>query len=280
MDQNSDFSKQAMVEQPALPNKPNIQEPAPISEPVAKKEKRAKINFKNKNVILFASMAVLVVICLAFSGFELWQNVKKSDENKALQARVYNLTQNKGTSKDTPTKTDEPTGNTENANIKIVIKGKIENVVRLSGEGYYDRFEYLMPRDENVDYSYSYIDSEGLYFSQVSFTREDGCFGICVPGGFEKEITIEGIIRQILVGHWGNGGDSAIFLLKTDGTVDAIYASYDNEYDIVSARIDGVENIIELYDGDQGGGSEIIGKTSDGQYIGLGFKLQNQITGQ
>ena len=95
----------------------------------------------------------------------------------------------------------------------------------------------------------------------VAYLAYDGWFGGTAPYGTNlkknivKEFKVSGKLKHIMKGSFGNGGSEAILMLKTDGTVAAIYLNEDATDFVLADKLSGIKNIEELREGyNQNGG--------------------------
>ena len=157
---------------------------------------------------------------------------------------------------------NEPSDDTEHGKITLTVETNVKRVVVnkcQEGDGCFgddDFYEWSVDADEDLWYR------DGVITIKLGETFD----GVVFKENVDKKFKISGTIKQLVVGHFGNGGSGAILMLKDDGTVAAIQRKEDT-YDFVAKdTVKGLNNITALYGGSMGGdGGDVYAVDTDGK---------------
>lgn len=115
----------------------------------------------------------------------------------------------------------------------------------------------------------------------VAYLAYDGWFGGTAPYGTNlkknivKEFKVSGKLKHIMKGFFGNGGSEAILMLKTDGTVAAIYLNEDATDFVLADKLSGIKNIEELREGYNQNGGDVFAIDKNGKAQSIGNVIWN-----
>ncbi len=108
----------------------------------------------------------------------------------------------------------------------------------------------------------------------ITFFRYNSYFGGISPTkSIEQEFNFDGEVTRAMVGLFGNGGNEAILLQFSDGTVGAIYLDYKNMTFKAISRLEGISGVTALYDGYEDDGAQVFAIDASGNATGLYDKI-------
>ncbi len=230
----------------------------PVAAPEIKAAEKPK---KCKHVVVIIILTFLLAGSLAFGVVELILNLQKKPANCEISTNTSQNASdaNNGSKKTTPSDNNDykPTDDIEHGKITLTIEAKTK-VVELDKSIDQNYNETLFAIGDN----WYYIDSNR---NAIVIEISDGDFdGRVFPEDVSKSFKVGGTLKQIMIAHFGNGGNEAVLMLREDGTVAAIRC--DDEYGFIyQDKLDGLNNVKAIYEGGDEEGADAFAVDANGK---------------
>ena len=221
---------------------------------------------------------VLVLLLICTTAFAIVAYVTITQDKEPIAGRTMDDNWGRGvpipeseTSPDCSQSTEpeeEQNGRQPVTSIDITIHAK--HVFRVLKEGtpdsYLDAAAYAAVILDDEFYVH---DEKDIFFSRVNSTFS----GISPTKNIKQEFSFDGEVTRAMVSPFGNGGNEAILLQFSDGTIGAIYLDYREMTFKAIKHLEGVSGITALYEGYEDNGAQVFAVDANGKAIGLYNKI-------